>query len=120
MRPITTALERIGLAKGCAGFSPGSANRCDQFTRHPGRTSSPLRPDLDFRYTQGSLSADLKAPAWRPDTEAKAHCSCYYWQPLKGTHDSQTPPRHLISRGSFSAGMVIDDDGPENCGRFVA
>src|ERR1700738_1636844 len=40
------------LEKGCAGFSPGSANRCDQFTRHPGRTSSPLRPDLDFRYTQ--------------------------------------------------------------------
>jgi hypothetical protein len=30
------------LAQGCAGFSPGSANRCDQFTRHPGRTSSPL------------------------------------------------------------------------------
>jgi hypothetical protein len=25
-------------------LSPGSANRCDQFTRHPWRTSSPLRP----------------------------------------------------------------------------
>src|SRR6478672_2877372 len=38
--------------QGCAGFSPGSANRCDQVTRHPGRTSSPLRPCLSFRYTQ--------------------------------------------------------------------
>jgi hypothetical protein len=37
--------------EGCAGFSPGSASRCDQFTRHPGRTSSPLRPCLSFRYT---------------------------------------------------------------------
>src|ERR1700721_1439208 len=40
------------LEQGCAGFSPGSANRCDQFTRHPGRTSSPLRPRLSCRYTQ--------------------------------------------------------------------
>src|SRR6185437_15869726 len=38
--------------QGCAGFSPGSANRCDQVTHHPGRTSSPLRPCLSFRYTQ--------------------------------------------------------------------
>src|ERR1700761_7897713 len=42
------------LEQGCAGFSPGSANRCDQFMRHPGRTSSPLRPSLSFRYTQVS------------------------------------------------------------------
>src|SRR6202048_3156694 len=40
------------LEQGCAGFSPGAANRCDQFTRHPGRTSSPLRPCLSCRYTQ--------------------------------------------------------------------
>jgi hypothetical protein len=40
------------LEQRCAGFSPGSANRCDQFTRHPGRTSSPLRPRLSCRYTQ--------------------------------------------------------------------
>src|SRR6202158_6317258 len=40
------------LEQGCAGFSPGSANRCNQFTRHPGRTSSPLRPCLSCRYTQ--------------------------------------------------------------------
>src|SRR5216684_6839557 len=42
------------LEQGCAGFSPGSANRCDHFTRHPGRTSSPLRAGLGFRYTQAA------------------------------------------------------------------
>jgi hypothetical protein len=31
------------LEQGCAGFSSGSANRCDQFTRNPRRTSPPLR-----------------------------------------------------------------------------
>ena len=41
--------------QGCAGFSPGSANRCDQFTRHPGQTSSSLRPCLSFRYTQDMM-----------------------------------------------------------------
>jgi PTS system mannose-specific IIA component len=40
------------LGQGCAGLPPGSANRCDQFTRHLGRTSPPLRPCLGFRYTQ--------------------------------------------------------------------
>src|SRR6202035_1830459 len=47
LRQNTSILEQR-----CAGFSPGSANRCDQFTRHPGRTSSPLRPRLSCRYTQ--------------------------------------------------------------------
>src|SRR5450631_3706982 len=41
------------LEQGCAGFSPGSANRCDQFTRHPGRTSSPLWTDLRFSVHTG-------------------------------------------------------------------
>ena len=36
------------LEQGSAGFSPGPANRCNQFTPHPGRTSSPLRPRLSF------------------------------------------------------------------------
>jgi hypothetical protein len=40
------------LEQGCAGFSPGSANRYDQFMHHPRRTSSPLRPRLSCRYTQ--------------------------------------------------------------------
>jgi Resolvase, N terminal domain len=43
------------LEQGCAGFSPGSANRCDQCTRHSGRTSPPLRPSLSFRYTQPEI-----------------------------------------------------------------
>jgi transposase InsO family protein len=43
------------VEQGCAGFSPGSANRCDQFTRHPERTSSPLRPRLSCWYTQAFL-----------------------------------------------------------------
>jgi len=30
---------RTGFGEGCARFSPGSANRWDQFTRHPRRTS---------------------------------------------------------------------------------
>jgi hypothetical protein len=39
------------LEQGCAGHSPNSANRKHQITRRPGRTSSPLRPSLSFRYT---------------------------------------------------------------------
>jgi hypothetical protein len=43
------------VEQGCAGFSPGSANRCDQFTRHPGRTSLLLWPCLSFRYRQKAV-----------------------------------------------------------------
>src|ERR1700686_4741353 len=39
------------LEQGCAGHSPNSANRKHQITRHPWRTSPPLRPSLSFRYT---------------------------------------------------------------------
>lgn len=39
------------------GLSSGSAIRRDKFVRHLGRTPSPLRSDLGFRYTQvGALS----------------------------------------------------------------
>ena len=38
--------------QGCAGFSPGSADREHQIVLDPGRTPSPLRPGLNFRYTQ--------------------------------------------------------------------
>src|ERR1700692_2318026 len=41
------------LEQGCAGHSPNSANRKHQITRHPWRTSPPVRPSLSFRYTQG-------------------------------------------------------------------
>src|SRR5712664_122574 len=63
------------LEQGCAGFSPGSANRCDQFTRHPGRTSSPLRPSLSFRYRQRALKAKgvaLRATEQPIDTSTAA------------------------------------------------
>jgi hypothetical protein len=40
------------IERGCAELSPGSADRCHQFARHPWRTPSPLRPSLGFRYTQ--------------------------------------------------------------------
>ena len=46
------------LAQGRAGFPACSAIRCDQFTRHPRRTSSPLRPCLSFRYAQ------VGGPTW--------------------------------------------------------
>src|SRR6202158_2030921 len=40
------------LEQGCTSHSPNSANRKHQITRHPWRTSPPLRPSLSFRYTQ--------------------------------------------------------------------
>src|SRR5258705_13711369 len=49
------------LEQGCAGFSPGSANRWHQFTRHPWRTSPSLRPSLSFRYTPGCPTASDRA-----------------------------------------------------------
>jgi hypothetical protein len=47
----------------CAGLSPGSAIRHRKFTRHLGRTSSPLRSGLSFRYTQ--VTVEFMAPARR-------------------------------------------------------
>jgi hypothetical protein len=35
------------LEQGCAGFSPGPADRKHQIASRPWRTSSPLRPGLD-------------------------------------------------------------------------
>src|SRR5258705_7767325 len=43
------------IGQGCAGHSPNSANRKHQITRHPWRTSPPLRPSLSFRYTQAGI-----------------------------------------------------------------
>src|SRR5665647_2830787 len=40
------------LEQGCTSLSPNSANRKHQITRHPWRTSPPLRTSLSFRYTQ--------------------------------------------------------------------
>src|SRR5450631_283689 len=60
------------LEQGCAGFSPGSANRCDQFTHHPGRTSSPLRPSLSFRYTQDFITTTTELKFWYPQRNGHA------------------------------------------------
>ncbi|MGB6396992.1 MAG: hypothetical protein WBF73_15105 [Bradyrhizobium sp.] len=39
--------------QGCSYLASYSANRKHQITRHPWRTSPPLRQSLSFRYTQG-------------------------------------------------------------------
>src|SRR6266849_2440344 len=65
------------LEQGCAGFSPGSANRCDQLARHPWRTSPPLRPSLSFRYTQvvfGSEHVDRRETRLPCDAVPKVNC----------------------------------------------
>src|ERR1700732_4127044 len=58
------------LEQGCAGHSPNSANRKYQITRHPWRTSPPLRPCLSFRYTRyhrgGPPKPDLRPSALLP------------------------------------------------------
>src|SRR5665647_2462538 len=57
------------LEQGCAGHSPNSANRKHQITRHPWRTSPPLRPNLSFRYTQDPAFVVPAAGAlkWTPE-----------------------------------------------------
>src|SRR6478752_92852 len=47
------------IGQRCAGHSPNSANRKHQITRHPRRTSPPLRPSLSFRYTQSAALSKL-------------------------------------------------------------
>jgi hypothetical protein len=42
---------------GC--LSPGSAIRRHKFARHTGRTSSSIRSDLDFRYTQAAKAGSV-------------------------------------------------------------
>jgi hypothetical protein len=48
------------IEQGCACLSPGSAIRRHKFARHTGRTSSSIRSDLDFRYTQGYFRQKTK------------------------------------------------------------
>src|SRR4030081_1297736 len=101
--------------QGCAGFSPGSANRCDQFTRHPGRTSPPLRPSLSFRYTQVFAGLYRLAPGVldalkivRPETVIRWHRAGFraYWR-WKSRLRSGRPKtpleiRHLIRKMSLA------------------
>jgi hypothetical protein len=66
LRRLSQLRQNASIPKqGGPGFSPGSANRCDQFTRHPGRTSSPLRPRFSCRYTPGAGA--------RPDHPINGH-----------------------------------------------
>ena len=54
------------IGQGCAGLSPGSADREHQIVPHPRRNPSPLRPGLGFRYTQAYI-------VWRDGTARPAH-----------------------------------------------
>ena len=45
------------IGPGCAGLSPGPANRTHRVTRPGWRAASPIRPDLSFRHAQGRWSA---------------------------------------------------------------
>src|SRR5450759_2886154 len=56
------------IEQGCACLSPGSAIWRHKFARHTGRTSSSIRSDLDFRYTQGSKPKSKARPT---DTESR-------------------------------------------------
>src|SRR5258706_9993794 len=71
------------LEQGCAGFSPGSPNRCDQFTRHPGRTSSPLRPRLSCRYTQPPRASLRRRPQGPEEGKARAMTGILAAQPAE-------------------------------------
>jgi hypothetical protein len=71
--------------QGCAGLSAGSAIRCHKFTRPFGRTSSPLRSGLSFRYTQ-----------------AKHHCATRR-RPL--ISQQACWPRKLFQIGSATASL---------------
>ena len=51
------------IGSGCAGLSPNSANRKHQITRHPWRTSPPLRPSLSVRYTLPRKAGTLRRRA---------------------------------------------------------
>jgi hypothetical protein len=53
LRSLLQRRQNASVSKqGCAGLSAGSAIRCHKFTRPFGRTSSPLRSGLSFRYTR--------------------------------------------------------------------
>jgi hypothetical protein len=53
------------LEQGCAGHSPNSANRKHQITRHPWRTSPPLRPSLVFGTHKGKKPGEI--PIYQAD-----------------------------------------------------
>src|SRR5215468_1679270 len=74
--------------QGCAGFSPGSADREHQIVPHPRGTPSPLRPGLNFRYTQPTVAV-------RADTTGKWRCAV---QSLGCALDGVAEPRIYVIR----------------------
>src|ERR1700692_4623914 len=59
------------LEQGCAGHSPTSANRKHQITRHPWRTSPPLRPSLVFGTRPKEGSHRLSTVSVSPKAEIR-------------------------------------------------
>jgi hypothetical protein len=59
----------------CAGASPGSARRHPEITSDTRRASSPIRPNLSFRYTQGRANRARAAhPTRLARLRACPHC----------------------------------------------
>src|SRR6202035_1524217 len=66
LRPLLQRSQNASVfEQGCARLSLGTAHRCHSFTRHPWRTSPPLRTNLSFRYTQGSNPCGLCRNRWK-------------------------------------------------------
>jgi hypothetical protein len=86
------------LEQGCAGFSPGSANRCDQFTRHPGWTSSPLRPRLSCRYKQEDTLCRLAAP-WRSHVQPTERRWSWWGRVIFYVADVDAVHQHALAAG---------------------
>jgi hypothetical protein len=82
-------------------LSPGSANRCRQVTCHPGRTSSPLRPSLSFRYTQPR----------DPVAACAIHAAISRLEAAAPAPDENLPPRTSSTR----AKRVVEADVDRIC-----
>src|SRR5216683_4196550 len=79
------------IGQRCTSLSSNSANRKHQITRHPWRTSPPLRPSLSFRYTHGfSGTTNLSATPRRPACPSRASS----WSSLR--------PRRGASRVAYA------------------
>jgi hypothetical protein len=82
------------LKKDNTGLSLGTAHRCHSFTRHPGRTSSPLWSDLNFRYTQVVVDAvevrEKDYVVWDDELPGFGLRACL--SPASGAMSSSTAP----------------------------
>jgi hypothetical protein len=101
----------------------------DQVTRHPGRTSSPLRPCLSFRYTQQDHPIPVRQPIGfflRQEQRVCCRCRPFDWQLLFRLESTGIPglgsiDKHQHSRrqecSDESAKLLINLGGLE-CRRF--